>query len=398
MKVKPDGFRYEIPVRIKLLQKPSLKLEIQLKPPAPPVTKSSSNIKIATSKLILFFGKTLSSKYQLSNNEPVGLSNEFTIKNLNEFSIKYQISINTFEPNDSMENCSASLFKFTPEMFEVDACCDGDNPGKMTQISLYLTPQQEINLKLKFDPSLVEGDSSLLYNGRVKITIAGKSERFNVYLVGFLNASSLEIDRVTKTKADLKSMDSLRLQKQLYRQGLNQQIYSLQMIKTVTNAKSILKKSLRLENCTINSKLIVYPICYYVDNSIEVMTQLQENPMNRNEKFCIIELEDCSLRMRLSFVENSFFHYEKLVWFEMGLNEVVSLNVECEVVNCSGVRASQNSIESFAKKFHQNFNIGLFWIESDLNLYCAQGYYEFSTILDENLNESGYLYNLIGYN
>ena len=186
------------------------------------------------------------------------------------------------------------------------------------------------------------------------------------------------MDRVTKIKADMKSMDSLRLQKQLYLQGLNQQIYSLQMAKTVGNStKSIFKKSIKLENRTINSKLIVYPICYYINNNTrEVMTQLLENPANRNEKYCIVELDECSFRIKLSFADNAFCHCEKLVWFELGIGEAVMLNVDCEVI-----KSLQNSNEWLAMKFHQNFNIGLFWIESDLNMHCIQGNYEFFIFL-----------------
>lgn len=175
-------------------------------------------------------------------------------------------------------------------------------------------------------------------------------------------------------------MEPLRIQKQLYRNNLSQSNYNLQVIKskgtttttTTTNCKQVLKKSMRLKNRSSNSKLLVYPVCYVLKQGVESICQLTDaNCGNRAEKVCMAEIDGLSFCVKLGLIDSLFFQNEQLVWYEMCPDETVVMNVEFELLHCY---ANSRSVD-FERKLHQNFNIGLFWIESDLNMYCIQGYY-----------------------
>jgi len=199
--VKPDGFLYEIPVRIKLLEsiRPTL-ASLQLHTNAVEANKpvidqavghtanTTAKIKVATSKSILFFGRALNSR---SQTQADGLINDLTIKNLNEFSIRYNIVAYSLDSEAETKPGRSvfSLFKFTPDMYSAAECCNRVDTGKMTRLTIDLKPQQEICLRLRFDPSVAETEfgHELVLNGVIKISAVGYSERFNVYLVGFLN-------------------------------------------------------------------------------------------------------------------------------------------------------------------------------------------------------------------
>jgi hypothetical protein len=208
--VKPDGFLYEIPVRIKLLEsiRPT-PAGLQLPTPTTtntgghtnaesnkpvidqavaPTANTTAKIKVATSKSILFFGRALNPRNQTQTD---GLTNDLTIKNLNEFSIRYNIVAYSLDSEAETKPGRSvfSLFKFTPEMYSAAECCNRVDNGKMTRLTIDLQPQQEICLRLRFDPSVAENEfgPELVQNGVIKISAVGFSERFNVYLVGFLN-------------------------------------------------------------------------------------------------------------------------------------------------------------------------------------------------------------------
>jgi len=149
---------------------------------------NTAKIKVATSNSILFFGKSLHSRNQ---NQTDGLSNDLTIKNLNDFLIRYNIVVYSLESEaDTKSGRSVfSLFKFSAEMYKLAECCNRTDTGKMTRLIVDLKPQQEICLKLRFDSNVAESElaAGMLQNGVIKISAVGFIERFNVYLVGFLN-------------------------------------------------------------------------------------------------------------------------------------------------------------------------------------------------------------------
>lgn len=371
IQVQPNGILYEIPFKIKVIDKAVPKIHIQA--PSIVVSKSSTRLKVATSKSDLFFGKGLNPRHlsQISQSEPLsGQFNEVMIKNLNDFTVKYQLVTHTFEVTDgsNFEKSQFNIFKFLPEMYESSFCVKKNESHKMDNLMILLNPQEEIIIKLKFDPSLLKKSSqSHIHNGVLRIGALGYTERFTVRLVGFLNSFSLEIDRVAKLRVDLSTMDSLRIQKQLHRQCLTQSNYSLQVSKLKTqNSNPILKKSIRLKNISMNSKAIIYPICYLTNQNTDIVCQLSDLSMKNNEKSCLVEIDGFSAQVNLHLNEIIFFQYDQLVWFELDQNEEIALNIEIELLRCNkGVKSSD-----FERRFHQNFSIAIFNIASDLNIHC----------------------------
>ncbi len=187
---------------------------------------------------------------------------------------------------------------------------------------------------------------------------------------------------MTRLKVDLRSLEPLRIQKQLQRHNLTQTSYNLQIInsslKSITNAganKTLLKKSLRLENSSFNSKIIVYPICYVLRQNADVVCQLSDSCQavvsRRSGKSCMVDLGDgVTVRFRMTLSPEAVFcQSDQLVWFEIGQGEAVTLDLEFELVT----ERDQGRFVELEKRLHQNFNIGMFWVESDLNVYCVEG-------------------------
>ncbi len=183
----------------------------------------------------------------------------------------------------------------------------------------------------------------------------------------------------------MKSLDSLRVQKQLQRQNITQTTYYLQ-INRPASGLNILKKSLRLENKSLNSQIIIYPICYLLKQNTEIVCQLsdshQSTSCNRYEKSCMIELVD-GLTVRLRIVlstQTAFSQCDQLVWFEIGQNEAITLNLEFELLG----ERDNGKLAELEKKLHQNFYMGIFWVESDLNVYCVEGMSIISAAFKQN--------------
>ncbi len=187
---------------------------------------------------------------------------------------------------------------------------------------------------------------------------------------------------MTRLKVDLRSLEPLRIQKQLQRHNLTQTSYNLQIINSsltsLTNAaanKSLLKKSLRLENSSFNSKILVYPICYVLRQNVDVVCQLsdscQEVVCRRSDKSCMVDLGNgVTVRIGMALGPQVVFcQSDQLVWFKIEQGEAMTLDLEFELVT----ENDQGIFVELEKRLHQNFNIGMFWVESDLNAYCVEG-------------------------
>jgi hypothetical protein len=187
---------------------------------------------------------------------------------------------------------------------------------------------------------------------------------------------------VTRLEVDLRNLEPLRIQKQLRRHKLTQTSYNLQIsnssLKSITDAganKSLLKKSLRLENSSSNSKIIVYPLCYVLRQNADVFCQLSDSYQavicRRSDKSCMVDLGDgVTVRFRMALgPEAVFCQSDQLVWFKIEQGEAMTLDLEFELVT----ENDQGIFVELEKRLHQNFNIGMFWVESDLNAYCVEG-------------------------
>ena len=198
------------------------------------------------------------------------------------------------------------------------------------------------------------------------------------------------MDRVSRTKLDLNSMDPLRIQKQIALHHLSQSYYNVQVscsnkhlsLGGSQSLQPTYKKQIRLENrssCGNSSRLIVYPVCSMLDqgnNSSETVCQLLDSDRGhqRNEKSCMVECSNGLLvRVKVTLLSDAVFcQHERLVWFEIAPNEAITLALDFDY--------GTKHFTEFERKFHQNFTIALFWIESDVNMCCIQG--KFKTIND----------------
>ena len=71
------------------------------------------------------------------------------------------------------------------------------------------------------------------------------------------------------------------------------------------------------------------------------------------------------VRVKVTLLSDAVFcQHERLVWFEIAPNEAITLALDFDY--------GTKHFTEFERKFHQNFTIALFWIESDLNMYCIQ--------------------------
>ena len=62
--------------------------------------------------------------------------------------------------------------------------------------------------------------------------------------------------------------------------------------------------------------------------------------------------------------EAVFSQSDQLLWFEIGQGEAVTLSLEFELATERG----QGRFVELKKRLHHNFNIGMFWVESELNV------------------------------
>jgi len=85
----------------------------------------------------------------------------------------------------------------------------------------------------------------------------------------------------------------------------------------------------------------------------------------------MVDLDDgVTLRLRMALGSAAAFcHCDQLVWFEIAPNEAVTLNLEFELVG----EKDQGRLAELEKRLHQNFNIGMFWGDSNLVEYCVRG-------------------------
>jgi len=422
LQVKPNGFKFEMPIRFKQIK------QIQTKS----LTRKVESL--ASSKSILFFGKTLNS---CINNDEGGLVNEFVIKNLNDFKCIYELSLVTcLNESTSVSSCydeivnistnsntsnlseksvarsSINLFKFTNEMKPHSR---RDDPS-MTRLIVELEGKQSLSISIKFNSSLFESDKSnqfLNHFGMVKISNLEFNQKFNIYLVGFVSKAQLCVDsnenKLIK-KSDLPNLDSpaafdpFKMERQICNRNL--QIYSFNYQLSPNNYihlndefSFVFKRTIKLHNKSSNSRITVYPIVFDCKENFE----LNFNGKTENDLTFDLELNNTGFngKLRLVFERNKLIHSNDITWVDMAPNEVLSLSLDLDLTVDKAVRNNivknnitrKQLIEYYAKndqKFDQ-LNVCLFWLEGDLNAQCLNGaqLLKNSSPKDQTLVENG---------
>jgi hypothetical protein len=350
IQVIPSGFKFEIPIRFKFVNKPSR----ILKPPQISILNTieeknkSKSVKLLSSRSVLFFGKSLTSQNQ----------DEFTIMNPNDFQIKCQILIK----NDSSSNQS---FQLSSEM--------NTTAQSPYQMIITLEPKKDFRLKLKFNSDL--SSDSLIRIGKVKMTVIGFSNRFIVNMIGFTSQITLEIENSIKTSCLTGDPNHMtQLEEQFDSKSIKYSKYSIELASqsqtsnnlgiNLLEKKSIYRKIVKLNNKTFSTSYnitncILIPIVYDLKNSkeIQVSRMLSTNGLAYNLDPNIpnnlkITINN-SMNTKLNSSENSIF------WLDLKSNDASSLNLEYTLIN-----------NQFGTS--DNLCLGLFWIEYDIFAYFYQ--------------------------
>ncbi|RNA18364.1 hypothetical protein BpHYR1_005342 [Brachionus plicatilis] len=338
VKIKPNGFKFEIPINLKYVKKIfEAKKNIEKK-----------SLKLSSSRPILFFGKSLNSSQKHGQNldATCGLTDEFLLANSNTFRIKVQLTL----------TCpSYNCFKFSTEMIQASTQLN----DSMTALTLILEPSENFKLKIKFHP--VTNSDCQIVNGILKMTAAGFNQKFNVYLVAFNFQSVLEIDSGLK-EITFDQKDTLG--QQLIHRNIKNFNYSIDLMQTIsTSSRSVFRKILRLKNKS-SFKLIAYPCVYNARTDMEIVF---EQSLKNNE--IVYDLGSDSkgfvnkLRL-LTSKDSQFSSNGELKWIEVKPDEVFVLNLEI---------LGQKLDSKKPKLFNlEDFKLCILWIEYDINAYCTQ--------------------------
>ena len=339
VQIKPNGFKFEIPINLKYVKKNLEKIK--------QIEKKS--LRLSASRPILFFGKSLnpSQKYSQNSNNGCGLTDEFLLANSNNFKIKVQLSLTSVN-----QNC----FRFSNEMLQSNTQLN----DSMTVLILNLEPSENFKIKIKFNP-MINSESQII-NGVLKMTAAGFSQKFSVYLVGFNFQSFLDIENGLK-EASLDYQNE-SLAQQLILRNIKNVSYSVDLMQTSSSiTRSVFRKILRLKNKS-HYKLIAYPCVYNSKINKEISF---EKSVKTSE--VVYDLGSASntignkLRL-LTNKENQFCSSVDLKWIEINADEIFVINLEILSQNLDGKKSQFFNLEDFKLCF--------FWIEYDIYSYCTQ--------------------------
>lgn len=337
VQIKPNGFKFEIPINLKYVKKSLQKIK--------QIEKKS--LRLSASRPILFFGKTLSSsqKYTQNSDNGCGMTDEFLLANSNNFRIKVQLSLTSV-----IQNC----FRFSNEMLQSNTQLN----DSMTVLILNLEPSENFKIKVKFN-SEMNCDSQMI-NGILKMTAVGFNQKFSVYLVAFNFQSFLELENGLKEASLDHHTESLA--QQLILRNIKNFSYSVDLMQTSSSStRSVFRKILRLKNKS-RYKLIAYPCVYNSKINKEINF---EKSAKMSE--IVYDLGPSTIGSKLRLLtnkENQFTSSSDLKWIEINANEVFVINLEILSQNLDGKKSQFVSLEELKLCF--------FWIEYDINSYCTQ--------------------------
>jgi hypothetical protein len=335
VQVRPNGFKYELPMKLKLMQ-----------------TIDMERVQLASSKSVLYFGRSLSSK--LNN----GFYNELTLKNTSDCKIRCQLDILVGSTSSSssssvcsfgsVDSCSKSqplLFQFAQEMKSMQKAITFNE--SMTQMIVSFDAKEIVSLKLKYNSHSSKSKESLIGQAVLKVSILGSTRRFNIKLYGFSYESRLQIHNLNTISNENHSFDEL-----LRNKNITRSCYLLELFKS----KSSFKNAFKLSNSTsTNSKCLVYPILIEKNKLSEVPSVMKSS----NETHFLLDKQ--SNRSIKLFVNDSFEEMNGLMRFEVKANDSSFLTLEFE---------SDQSKHSMGDL--SNYVCCLFWIEYELFAYCMQ--------------------------
>jgi hypothetical protein len=347
VEVKPNGFRYELPVHVSFKSKGShvslMRSISQCSFSQQEVSKKmETDVKLASSKSILFFGRTLMSSKNITvnNAQENGLVNEFTISNSNDFVIRSQIALIIKENGSSESNENKPTrdqrgipvyFRFSSELKSIPKLVFNE---QMTSLNVNLEPKESLTLKIKFCPPISANSyvEQPTVSGVVRMNITGFTKRFNVHLVGFLKEAFLDVQNAASLDQRMSNEEN-QLEQILHFRNIKNLRYSTQLFNTNGSAMNkTYRKVLKLSNFSnTNSKCLVYPVLY--DNKLNMEVLSSESVSNEkcyelgfdsdgymNKFKLLFDMNLSRFKIDSSSLSAIDFTNNELAWFELRPN------------------------------------------------------------------------------
>ena len=327
------------------------------------------DVKLASSKSLMFFGKTLN---QQKNASCAQLQNEFTIQNSNEFPIDCILGVYTSGQNNSNIEPTKDIkpsFKFATDMLEKNenGIVRFSLDESFSQMSVKLEPGEKITVRIDFYAPLKmsSNNSTNFVNGLVKMKLKNFTKIFHVALVGFLSESLLEFSSFpnnSKLCNERSCMENLLENKNIKSFKCN--------IQLLNSSGKAFSNILKLNNKT---KCLIFPMLFDNNSKSEV-------PVLSKGKEIRFFLDKYEILLRLNF-NSSFQRYkfcdqdytnEELIWFEVEKNSSYNdddgeLPITIEVVNSLKNTKSIRLNELDLK----HLSMCLFWFESEINSFIS---------------------------
>jgi hypothetical protein len=350
VQVKPNGLIHEIPIRVKtssdlnaiIPQNPKENEVIKLEKPTS--NNITADAKIASSKTIYFFSKCLNKP-----NNASGLEDEITLKNINNYDVKCCMTI-----------LNTSYFKFWNDATKLNKNSIKLN-DQMNEIQFSLNSQQQISIKVNFDySSFPHPDfNSLVVSAIAKLKVNGSNKSYRFNLIGFMiNESMLNIENAIIIN-ELTS--STKIDECLNSRQIKFFKYNIDMMNTnYQSHRLIYRKVLNIDTKTFNTKCLLYPFIY----DSRTNRQIPNNSKNSNDLCYDLNMDNSGGRLRLILNDLQVNKLNDLEWIEFKPDQNYQINLEFILNETSSTQNLYSKLDWL--------QIGLFWIEHDINAYCAQ--------------------------
>lgn len=238
----------------------------------------------------------------------------------------------------------------------------------MNQLVLYLEPKESFRLKIKFHPPQNQFEPSSILTAIAKMNVIGFNQKFNVYLVGFLSESMLELENGLRIN-EISQTDNLT--QQLIYRSIRQAKYSIELVQTqsagASTNKNIFRKVLKLKNKSLNSKTIIYPCIF--NNKFNKELPILTTRLSKPNELCFelgTDSNGFSNRLRILLSkEASLNSSSDLNWIEIRPDE--QFNLQIEIIAAKMDSKTKSDLINI-----EDVYICLFWIEYDINSYCTQ--------------------------
>ena len=351
VQVKPNGLIHEIPIRIKINSdlnpvvfppNPKENEVVKLEKPTINNNNKTNDAKIASSKTIFFFSKSLNKSNNLS-----GLEDEIILKNINNYDVKCCMNILNTKYFKFLSDANKNSIKLNDQMNEV-------------QFVIY--SQQQISIKVKFDYSILPhlDINNLIVNAEAKLKVNGSNKRYRFNFIGFMiNDSMLNIENAVRLN---EITSSTKIDECLLSRQIKLLKYNVDMMNTNYHSNRLIyRKVLNIDTKTFNTKCLLYPFIYDSRTNRQIL-----NISKNSNDLCydLIGMDNSVGRLRLILNDLYVNKFADLEWIEFKPEQSYQINLELILNESENMQNMYNKLDWL--------QIGLFWIEYDINAYCAQ--------------------------